>query len=173
MSPGPICSGRGIPRYSHSGNGPSPIGEVRQVKLGLRWGRIQGDIPGRDQADIMFVEAPEGKDDHRESGEKQRQVCFGIMDHWFNDSPKIIDKDNGRADWQFAASREVTVNHPRGAGAGQVQGGGMSTITQTQQTREMVGSASKRTQAPHPNDCCMVLTSLTRPDQLDLMCHLH
>ncbi|CAL8277853.1 unnamed protein product [Boreogadus saida] len=41
MSPGPICSGRGIPRYSHSGNGPSPIGEVRQVKLCLRGGRIQ------------------------------------------------------------------------------------------------------------------------------------
>jgi hypothetical protein len=63
----------------------------------------------------------------------------------------------------------VTVNRPRGrgegghshwrdAGAGQVQGGGMSIITQTQ-----------RTQAPHPNDCCMVLTSLTRPDQLNVI----
>jgi hypothetical protein len=62
------------------------------------------------------------------------------MDPWFNDSPKRIDKDNGRAGWQFAPSREVTVNHPRGrggrghshwrdAGADQVQGAGMSTIT--------------------------------------------
>ncbi|CAL8339433.1 unnamed protein product [Boreogadus saida] len=36
------------------------------------------------------------------------------MDHWFKDSPKRIDKDNGKAGWQFAPSREVTVNHPRG-----------------------------------------------------------
>ncbi|CAL8293751.1 unnamed protein product [Arctogadus glacialis] len=81
----------------------------------------------------MFVEAPDGKYDHRKV---QRQACFrcGVMDPLFNDSPKIIDKDNGRAGWQFAPSREVTMNHPRGgggrghshrrdAGAGQVQGG--------------------------------------------------
>ena len=42
----------------------------------------------------------------------------------------------------------------------------MSTITQTQQTPELLGSASQRSQALHPNNCCMVLTSLTRPDQL-------
>lgn len=41
----------------------------------------------------------------------------------------------------------------------------MSTITQTTQTPKMVGLTSTRTQAPHPDDC-MVLTSLTRPDQL-------
>ena len=32
-------------------------GEVRQVcvaRLGLRWGRIQGNFPGRDEADVMF-----------------------------------------------------------------------------------------------------------------------
>ncbi|CAL8406643.1 unnamed protein product [Arctogadus glacialis] len=118
MSPGPICSGRGIPRYSHSGNGPSPIGEVRQVKLGLRWGRIQGDIPGRDQADTTFVEAPDGKDDHRK-GEKHRGRPAFVVAQWIIGSTifqKRIDKGNGRAGWQFAPSREVTVNHPRGRG---------------------------------------------------------
>ena len=42
----------------------------------------------------------------------------------------------------------------------------MSTMTQTQQTPELLGSESQRSQASHPNNCCMVLTSLTRPDQL-------
>ena len=42
----------------------------------------------------------------------------------------------------------------------------MSTMTQTQPSPELLGSASQRSQALHPNNCCMVLTSLTRPDQL-------
>ena len=92
MSPGPICSGRGIPRYSHSGNGPSPIDEVRQVKLGLWWGRIQGDIPGRHQADIMFVEAPDGKDDHRKVGKHRGRPAF-VVASWILGST-ILPKES-------------------------------------------------------------------------------
>ncbi|CAL8344066.1 unnamed protein product [Arctogadus glacialis] len=55
-----------------------PIGEVRQVKLGLRWDRIQGDIPGRDQADIMFMEAPDGKDDHRKVRKHRGRPAFVV-----------------------------------------------------------------------------------------------
>ncbi|CAL8389302.1 unnamed protein product [Arctogadus glacialis] len=43
-----------------------------------RWGRIQGDIPGRDQADIMFVEAPDGKDDHRKVGKHRSRPGFVV-----------------------------------------------------------------------------------------------
>ena len=51
---------------------------MRQVKQGLRWGRIQGDIPGRDQADTMFVEALDGKDDHRKVGKHRSRPGFVV-----------------------------------------------------------------------------------------------
>ncbi|CAL8270365.1 unnamed protein product [Gadus morhua 'NCC'] len=101
--------GRGIPRYSHSGNGPSPNGEVRQVKQGLRWGRIQGDIPGRDQADTMFVEAPDGKDDHRKVGKHRSRPGF-VVAPWLQTMggpPEELRNDPKRQSSRTKSTRAV------------------------------------------------------------------